>query len=164
MARLTDEELAAMSSLNRRTATSQRNLNDRTYNLRSARTARELRLGREIVEDLASLGPAPKPPTLRKEEPRGGIPAARGYVERNNQAPYGPQTSGIAGPLIEGGVAPDPELEQGPSTPVYDREYYEGGIPSSDGLFMFPALKKITLRDANGSPVAVEFAKQPEEE
>lgn len=145
MARLTDEELAAMSSLDRRTATSQRNLNDRIYNLRSARTARELRLGREIVEDLASLGPAPKPPTLRKEEPRGGIPAARGYVERAYQPGNDTGTAGIASPLTE-------------QERVYaDEPIYVEAMDGS-GYFRVRPIVQMKMTDAENREIVFDFA------
>lgn len=108
---------------------------------------------RELVNGLQ--GPETSPlPTLRPEEPRGGIPSRRGYVERAYQPGSGGGTAGIASPLVEGAVPP----ELNPTNPVLEREYYPGGLVSSDGLFVLPALKKITMRDANGAPVVFEFA------
>lgn len=64
-------------------------------------STREQRQIRELVDGLR--GPdAEKPlPTLRPEEPRGGIPAARGYAEKQYQPGSGAGASGIAGPLTE---------------------------------------------------------------
>lgn len=106
-------------------------------------SARDSRQVRELVNDLASLGSAPTQPTLRKEEPRGGIPAARGYAERAYQPGNDTGTAGIASPITE----PDPAL----------REYYPGGLRSSDGLFTLPAIKKLVLEDAQGAQVIVEL-------
>lgn len=90
----------ARQTPNERAEASQQRLNNRTHDIRSNRTTREKRLGREIVDDLSNLLPPPPQPTLRKEEPRGGIPAARGYAERNYQ-PGDDGGGGIAGPLTE---------------------------------------------------------------
>lgn len=108
---------------------------------------------RELVDGLSQRPDRPMP-TLRPEEPRGGIPSRRGYVERAYQPGSGRGTAGIASPLVEGAVPP----ELNPTNPVLEREYYPGGLVSSDGLFVLPALKKITMRDANGAPVVFEFA------
>lgn len=97
---------------------------------------------RELVDGLSQRPDRPMP-TLRPEEPRGGIPAARGYVERAYQPGSGSGPAGIASPLTE----PDPEL----------REYYPGGLRSSDGLFTLPAIKKLVLQDAQGGEVIVEL-------
>jgi len=99
---------------------------------------------RELVNGLQ--GPETSPlPTLRPEEPRGGIPAARGYVEKQYQPGSGGSGSaGIASPITE------PDFSA--------REYYSTGLRSSDGLFFLPAVKKIVMQDANGVPAVFEFA------
>lgn len=56
---------------------------------------------RELVDGLSQRPDRPMP-TLRPEEPRGGIPARRGYVERAYQpGSAAGDTAGIAGPLTE---------------------------------------------------------------
>lgn len=114
-------------------------------------STRDNRQVRELVSDLASLGPAPAPPTLRKEEPRGGIPAARGYAERAYQpGAGGGGTAGIASPLVE---VPD------------TREYHTtvGRFYSNTYLIFAEVrpLKAITFTDSNGLPVRQEFALPP---
>src|SRR5690606_39630113 len=54
---------------------------------------------RELVDGLSQRPDRPMP-TLRPEEPRGGIPAARGYVEKQYQPGSG-GSGGIASPLPE---------------------------------------------------------------
>lgn len=109
---------------------------------------------RDIVDGLA--GPeAPRPlPTLRPEEPRGGIPTRRGYFEHNHQPGSGEGgTAGIASPLVEGDA---PAIE-----PVIEREYYPPTrITSSDGLFVMDVEypKSIKFRDAAGSLVEIRLA------
>lgn len=110
----------------------------------SSINARDSRRANELINDLSSLLPPPSPPTLRREEPRGGIPAARGYAERNYQPGNDTGTAGIASPITE----------QHFST----REYWETGIPSSDGLFFYPAPKKVKMTDATGAEVIFDYA------
>lgn len=156
--RLTDQELAKLPPLERRTAQSQRNLNDRTYNIRSARTARERRLGRQIVDDLSDLAPPEPQPTLRREEPRGGIPAARGHFERNYQpGEESASTAGIASPLTEG-------AQPSEGGPILDRDYYDPvQLTTTDGLFVMEVeyLKTIRLVDAQGNSAVINLASPP---
>lgn len=56
-------------------------------------------------------------------------------------------TGGIASPLTE--------------TAFTDREYWTGGYTTTDGLFVLPAIKKLSVKDANEAPVVVYFA-EPE--
>lgn len=98
----------------------------------------------QLLHDLSQLiPPTREPPTLRREDPLPPIPARRGYIERNNQ-PGASTGGGIASPLTE--VTPSA------------REYWPGGSWSSDGLFVIPAVKKIVMRDAEGSPVEFYYA------
>lgn len=66
-------------------------------------STREQRQIRELVDGLHGSEPERPLPTLRKEERRGPIPAARGYMERNYQpgTGTGQNTAGIASPLTE---------------------------------------------------------------
>ena len=99
---------------------------------------------RELVDGLSQRPDRPMP-TLRPEEPRGGIPSRRGYVERAYQpGSGGGGSAGIASPITE------PDFSA--------REYYSAGLRSSDGLFFLPAVKKIVMQDANGMPAVFEFA------
>ncbi|MGH1449926.1 MAG: hypothetical protein ACRBBM_10975 [Pseudomonadaceae bacterium] len=157
MTRLTDAQIAEMGGVQRRAATSNRNLNDRADGIRSNLEARAL------IDTLADMNKQkPQLKTLPKEEPKGGIPSRRGYAERNSQPGYGEKTGGIASPLIEGASAPlppeDSPDEDVSGTPKLEREYWPDGVMSSDGLFMLPALKKLTMRDANGAKVVIELA------
>ncbi len=131
--------------------------------MRKQRETRTLRYKREIARNLAELGRRDEQPSLKREEPRGGIPARRGYAEANGQPGTDqPTGGGIASPLIEGAVPPEPP-ENDPdkvmtAVPKLARAYWPDGLWSSDGLFMLPALKTITLRDANGARVIVQLA------
>ncbi|SDJ61521.1 hypothetical protein [Pseudomonas indica] len=113
------------------------------------------RTGRKTVEDINSIVDPPRPrkslPTLT---PRGGVDVQRGRGVY--QAPSG-GTAGIASPLTEGATGPGA---------VIAREYYATStLTSSDGILTLDvqALKKLTMRDANGSPVVIEFAEPPAE-
>jgi len=107
---------------------------------------------RELVEDLQ--GPDIRPlPALRPEEPRGGIPSRRGYVERAYQpgSDSGETTAGIASPLTEG---------QGQGLELA-RTYHDPVVMfSSDGLFVWEVAPVATIqfRDANGAPAEFRLA------
>lgn len=121
-------------------------LQTRENNIRNTLNARDTRKTQELVNDLITLGPDLPPSTLRREEPRGPLPSARGYAERAYQPGGGAAEAGagIASPITE---------------PAFSaREYYPGGLVSSDGLFVLPAVKKIVMQDANGGPAVFEFA------
>jgi|TARA_Y100000034_G_scaffold131797_1_gene193336 hypothetical protein len=119
---------------------------DRRRQLQGNLSGRQQAMADRLVQTLAdNLAPQRTPPTLRREEPRGAIPAGRGRVERNYQAPSNPSSGGgIASPLVEADFS--------------DREWWPLGIPSTDGLLYFPAPKKITMTDANGAEVVLEYA------
>jgi hypothetical protein len=102
------------------------------------------RRGTAVVEDLNRLQPpATQRRTLRPVPPLGALPASSGrgdYKPPANTNPGG----GIASPLTE---------------PDYSaREWWPSGLPSSDGLFILPALKKVVLQDANSAEVIIEYA------
>lgn len=169
--RLTDKQIAELSPIERRKATSNRNINDRRDGLRGNLDARQKRLENGLIRDLRELGQNEQPPTLRREEPRGNIPPRRGYSEVNLQpgTGEGQGTAGIASPLIEGATPPeaDPGNPGAPTAdkPKLEREYYPvAAIPSSDGIFTLSIrpLKRIALRDANGGQVVIQLA-APEE-
>ena len=85
-------------------------------------------------------------PTRRKElkplEPRGALPGKRSFAE------YTPTPSrtggGIASPLVEQSYA--------------ERTWWPNGLPSSDGIFEFPADRRVTMTDSNGALVIFEYA------
>ena len=98
----------------------------------------------DVINDLLSLiQPTTEQPRLERERPKGPLSAARGYAEDNSM-----QVPGVGG-----GIA-SPLTEQHFST----REYWEAGIPSSDGLFMYPAPKKVKMTDATGAEVIFDYA------
>lgn len=83
---------------------------------------------------------------LRTIEPRGALAARRGIGEPVVPSQAVGSSGGIASPLVE---QPD------------TREYYPAVLrPSSDGAVFFEvrAAKKVTLTDANGETVVLEFA------
>ena len=76
--------------------------NARAERLGGATTARQKRLTDGLIRDLSQREEPPQP-TLRREEPRGEIPARRGYAEVALQPGTGIAESGegIASPLTE---------------------------------------------------------------
>jgi len=121
------------------------NLNERAGGIRGRLNARAQRLAEGLARNLSEIiDRPPTPPTLRREEPRGGIPSARGYAQSNYQPGSSTGGGGIASPLTE----------QHFST----REYWGTGIPSSDGLFLYPAPKKVKMTDATGAEVIFDYA------
>lgn len=81
-------------------------------------------------------------------EPVGPRPATRGRGEF--VAPIA-NTGGIASPLTE-----KTKVEGGKTVP--DADYWTSGYPSSDGLFVLPAIKTRRFTDADGADVQVDYA------
>ena len=104
----------------------------------------ERRTGRSQVDDINALVNQPRQRrSLPAVEPRGGVPAQVGTG--NYTAPPASTGGGIASPLVEQ-----------PGT----REYYDSVLrPSTDGAVFFTvrATKKITMTDANGAEVVMEY-------
>lgn len=102
------------------------------------------RRGESVVEDLNRLiTPTRQRRTLRAVQPVGAVPVTRG---RGNYTPP-PATSpggGIASPLIEGAAAL--------------REWWPTGWPSTDGIFEYPAEKRVLMTDANGAEVEFQYS------
>lgn len=139
---------------------------ERAVKLDANITARRQRSSERLLQNLADAMPRERSqPTLKQEQAKGGIPAARGEVRRDYQ-PGSQGSGGIAGPLVEG-LALDPGA---PLEPVLARETYPlVELHTSDGLFVFEITpyKKITFVDANGDAVPVIIAnayEEPEEE
>lgn len=109
------------------------------------------RRGESVVEDINSIVRPPRQPSrLKHLDPVGSIPPQRSSAPY--KAPAATGTGGIASPLIEGAAGGGATLA---------REYYAGiTLTSSDGLISLDVepLKKLTMRDANGEPVVMEFA------
>lgn len=84
--------------------------------------------------------------TLRQLDPRGVIPAQRGRADYAEARPGG-SGSGVAWPLTESDYAL--------------REYHSQGEYTSDGLFYFPAIKKIVFTDSAGAVGEVFLAAPP---
>ena len=148
-----------MSTIDDRAAGIRGKLQERSGGIRSELASRRQALAQGLIRDLSQIiTRQTEPPTLRREEPRGGIPSARGYAQYNYQP--GSSSSpggGIASPLIEGGSASGAE-------PVLDRTYHAPReVVSSDGLFVWEvaAINTITLRDANNAVVEIKLA-EPE--
>lgn len=109
------------------------------------------RRGEAVAEDINSLvRPQRQAKALPRVQPVGAIPPQRSRGTYKALAATG--TAGIASPLIEGAAGEGATLA---------REYYAGiTLTSSDGLISLDVepLKKLTMRDANGEPVVMEFA------
>lgn len=101
------------------------------------------RTGKAVAADINVLT---KPQQARKSlkpiSPVGALPASRG---RGEYTPPAVSTGGgIASPLTEASYAA--------------REWWGGGLPSSDGLFILPAAKRVVMTDANGAEVIFDYA------
>ena len=109
--------------------------------------------GRKMRDDMRALAENNRlERTLPVLPVRGKQPAKRGSAVWQGGEPSS-GGGGIASPLTE--------------QHFITREYWETGIPSSDGLFMFPAPKKVIMTDANDAKVIFEYAEplipEPEE-
>ena len=119
---------------------------DRRRRLQGDLASRQQSMADRLVQTLAdNLTERKPPPTLRREEPRGAIAAGRGRVERN----YEPERNPVSGSSI---ASPLEEVNYG------SRLYHTNGIPSTDGLFVYPLLSRLLLEDANGEPVEIYLA------
>lgn len=95
-------------------------------------------------QDLNALETSPRRQgSLRAVEPVGARPAVMGRSYYTPPAATG-GGGGIASPLTE--------------TSYATREYWPGGIPSTDGLLMLPAIKKVVMADANSAAATFEYA------
>ncbi|MCY1368191.1 hypothetical protein D9M69_551580 [compost metagenome] len=109
------------------------------------------RRGESLQRDLNSLETAPrKRQALSRLEQRGARPAMRGRGTVNLVPATGGGGGGIASPLTEPSFA--------------DREYWSSGFPSSDGLFILPAIKTLKLLDADDDEVVINLADPEAEE
>lgn len=100
------------------------------------------RRGSDIADDMQRLGaPERQPRRLGAVPASGALPAARG---RGTYSPPVAGGGGIASPLTEPDAA--------------TREYWPGGLASSDGLFVLPAIKTLNLTDDNDAPVQIKLA------
>jgi hypothetical protein len=102
------------------------------------------RRGESVVQDLNRLiTPAQQRRTLRPVQPAGALPATRGRA--NYTPPPATNTGGgTASPLTEASAL--------------TREWWGTGWPSTDGIFEYPAEKKVLMADANGAPVEFRYA------
>jgi len=100
------------------------------------------RTGKAVAADINVLTkPQQARKTLKPIAPVGALPASRGRGEYTPPAATG---GGIASPLTESSYAA--------------REWWGGGLPSSDGLFILPAAKRVVMTDANGAEVIFDYA------
>lgn len=102
------------------------------------------RTGRGVQRDLNSLESSKrKSGELKGVEPRGGRPATRSAGAARAE-PARTTSGGIASPVAESDYSA--------------REWWPAGVPSTDGLLVLPAAKKIVMTDANGAEVIFEYA------
>lgn len=108
-------------------------------------SADRLAIGQRIRSDLSrSLMPERKQKMLQPLPPKGALPVQIGVGEWRGGGESSSPGGGIASPLTEASAVA--------------REYWPAGLASSDGLFVLPAIKTLSLTDANGAAVIVELA------
>ncbi|MDT4799734.1 hypothetical protein FQZ97_324040 [compost metagenome] len=105
--------------------------------------AERRQIGRDLVNDLQSLsGPSRSRRALSAVAPVGALASKRG------RALWNPAASGVGGGIAS--PLSEPEFSA--------RQYWASGLPSSDGLFMIPAIKTMNLVDASGAAVVIQLA------
>lgn len=108
------------------------------------------RKSQQIVSDLQSLESQRRQIGSLNELERKGIkPAQVGravYKAKSTSS-----SGGIASPLVE-------KTKAEGASQVPDRDYYEDGLTSSDGLLILPAIKTLRMTDANGADVEFQLA------
>lgn len=114
-------------------------------------TAMEASRRGTTVDDInAVVAPSRTTKSLPEVQSRGAVPEARSSGTYKEPA-SGNKGGGIASPLTEKTNSVDGKT-------VPDREYYAGGLTSSDGLFILPAIKTMNMTDANGAAVQFQYA------
>ena len=100
----------------------------------------------QIKQDINALVEPPRQSrSLPPVEPVGGFEAQRGYAAyTSGGGGAGGGGGGIASPLTE------------PS--ALARDYWWAGIRSTDGLFVYPAIKQLNMRDADNNEVIINLA------
>lgn len=95
--------------------------------------------------DLNALETSPrKQVTLTPREAKGARAATVGTGVYKAPASTGGTGGGIASPLTE--------------TLAADRTWWGAGWPSTDGVFEYPAERRVSMTDANGAPVEFLYA------
>lgn len=90
--------------------------------------------------------------------------ALRALMESSDQpAPEAPKTRGSAPPAKSASALIGKASGGGVASPLTElnftlREYHTTSYRTTDGLFAFPALKKLKMTDANNEPVELIFA------
>lgn len=111
-------------------------------------SADRLAIGQRIRSDLSrSLMPERKQKMLQPLPPKGALPVQIGVGEWRGGGEASSQGGGIASPLTE-----------------KSREYHESKlVPTYDGLafFQIRRVKRLTMTDASGAEVVMEFADVP---
>ncbi|PKG90909.1 hypothetical protein CXF92_18500 [Pseudomonas sp. Choline-3u-10] len=108
------------------------------------------RTGTAVAADINRLTqPQQSRKTLKPVPSVGALPASQGRGVYKPPAATG--TGGIASPLVELTT-----VVNGVTVP--DRDYWPGGLLSSDGLFVLPSIKTLNLIDANNAEVQIQLA------
>lgn len=113
-----------------------------------------LDISQKVRDDLRDVAGSPgrRREGLEEVQPRGALAAKRGVGEPKAPAST---SGGVASPFTE-----KTKVEGGKTVP--DREYWPQGHLSSDGLFVWPAWKRVNMTDANGDDVVFDFANPSE--
>jgi len=99
-------------------------------------------MSKDLADALRSLTETSSSKPVDRPQPRGSAPR----VISAAQPPGGSKGGG-------GGIAsPVTEVD------VSGREYWAAGWKTTDGLFVFPAIKKIVMADSNSETVEFRFA------
>ena len=105
-------------------------------------------MAKDLTEALRSLTESGAGQTSRVDKALPSRPNPPAIPARTGAAgPVANPASGIASPLTE--------------TAFADREFYEGGWKTTDGLFTLPAIKKLKFLDANNAEVVLDFKSPP---
>ncbi|MCQ4311683.1 hypothetical protein NAV33_07215 [Pseudomonas stutzeri] len=103
----------------------------------------ERRTGKKLVDDVNAITKSESAPKLLPSVPsRGGLPTSVGVGTFKGGGAQ--QSGGAAGPFTEEDYT--------------KREWWASGLPSSDGLLVFPAEKKVLMTDGNGAEVVFNYA------
>jgi len=113
------------------------------------------RRGRGLVDDLNSVvTPTEQGRVLNTLASRGSRSVDRGVADYRPPV-SGSKGGGVASPLVE-------KTKAEGTSQVPDRDYYEDGLTSSDGLLILPAIKTLRMTDANGADVEFQLANPKE--
>ncbi len=101
-------------------------------------------MSKDLTEALAALTKQARQRPEPRPQPRGSAPRQTAAATPGAPAASEGGSGGIASPLTEATAS--------------NRVYWPAGWKTTDGLFTFPAIRRVNMVDADGASVILDFA------